>query len=98
MRKLKMFFVSTLLLAGCGSSGAAPAPPVSQSIDDTLRSDCWFLNDLEISSTIGVLDDAWWLGVTYEEQIQLNRTGCSGNEDCIQCWDSAATAVYFVLH
>lgn len=107
MQRARVLLLGTLALtvAGCGAvqpvagSGVpTPGNPTNQTVEQTLRSSCWFLNDLEIASNIGLVDDGWWAGISYGEQIALNGSACGGNAPCEQCWDDVVDYVYRVWH
>ena len=68
-----------------------------------LRSACPYMPDYGLFESILHIDDGWWLGLTYGEQLIFNEIFCVSEFSvspsvCLVCWDTIVEFVYFVAH
>lgn len=90
------------LLVACGCvpvGGRLSVTDPSPEDMNRLRQHCSEgLSDDEILDSVLYADGAWELGVSYDEFLRENETGCEFDFDCVACWDAIAYFVYVKAH
>jgi hypothetical protein len=56
------------------------------------------MTDAQILDSTLIIDDHWWLGMTYGEQLVLNADICGSDLACLGCWDAISEYVYRIVH
>ena len=85
---LALVIVLLTMSGGCETGVALPTPA------DPIETACWFLTDLDIGKNIGQVEASHAVGIPYGDMLELNRTGCDFNVDCVACWDAITDSVY----
>ncbi len=70
---------------------------------DVLRVACPMMVDASIVNIAQIMDEAWWLGMSYSRQLDLNVSSCEeyplgGFGTCVDCMDAIASFVHFIAH
>lgn len=65
---------------------------------DVLRATCWYMTDSRILNGVFIIDDHWWAGISYFEQLDITAEVCELDFNCLDCWDAITDFVYFVAH
>ena len=113
MKHFLLFATWTMIVAGCGTVPARPAPvivevpvfvPITAPVItnmDILRASCWPSSDAFIIETLTEIDSEWWIGLTFEGSLNRNLLACADDprpNDCLTCFDTLSEYIYFVWH